>query len=140
MWYQSIFALALALPTSLAMQLLSSTSTTQTLICSTEYASTSLLGAVPTTTLNQTIEKEPQLLHTTVIPTEFVTPKPFSTRITLLETLTVNVTTTPSNGTWTTNSTVFDVSTCMLLPLALYRVLGANLISLVSFNGDTHDH
>ncbi|GAB7353718.1 hypothetical protein MBLNU459_g4117t1 [Dothideomycetes sp. NU459] len=111
MRYNALFLWALALPTTLAVEILSTTSTTEILICSTKYASKSPFGAVPTATITQTIEKKPQILHTTVVPTKTVTPKPFITKTTDFEELVVFITATPEDGTWTTTSTQFDTST-----------------------------
>lgn len=127
----SLFALALSLPISLA-DVLSSTYTVQSLTCFTGFTSTSASGSLPTTMYLNTIEELPQILHITLIPTVTITPKPFITKWTELETVTVYANATPWSGTWTTTSTQFDVSTCTLLLVITCAELGANAVSLAS--------
>ncbi|KAI4737143.1 hypothetical protein E4T50_12369 [Aureobasidium sp. EXF-12298] len=113
MWPTTVLAYTLLLPATLALDISSHLSTSTTLLCSTLYSSSVLLGPLPTTTvlLQQTLDLSPVVLHNYTTTTTTVTPKPFSTLFSVLATKTVTTEAEATNGTFYITETRFGTST-----------------------------
>ena len=112
MLYIALLAWTLVLPTALSVDIETHHTTITETICSTRYGRNSI-QSLPTGTIRKDIELAPVMLHNSTTVTKTITPKPFQTYFSQLETTTKWVTSAPVNGTFDITSTKFDTSTGM---------------------------